>query len=165
MKRDAQSQCEVNLRGFPDGLVKVISADLDKLQRLIPRWCVSLDIAFDDAPDDGGRSPACTMAEPEYRHAQIVICPVYFNCADTDRLYYLAHELIHIMEWGLSSQVETLIRMASPRGAKGKGFRKWARDLHRKESEGSAQDLAGAFIGMLADATRTSGKPRQKRKC
>lgn len=111
---------------------------------LLPPWCRSLYVAWDDSPEDG-TTALRTSAQPEYRQAQIHVCPGWLGAVPHSRRMQVAHELLHVplapMVDGHNDLVDRLLDDAP-------SYRGYAKEQWRLMFEGAVQDLAASVASL-----------------
>jgi len=111
---------------------------------LLPSWCRSLYVAWDDKYADQ-TTAMYTTAQPEYRQAQIHVCPSWLGGIPHTRRKGVAHEILHIplapMVGGHDDLLGRLLNDAP-------GYQGYAKEQWRLAFEGSIQDLAASVVAL-----------------
>lgn len=111
---------------------------------LVPSWCQTLYVRWDDSPEDRAAS-ASSSAQPEYRQAQLTICPGWIGGVHAVRVSELVHELLHLP---LAPMVVEHHDLAKRLLDDAPQFRGYTEEQWRRVFEGAVQDMAAA-IGAL----------------
>lgn len=92
-------QTNVTVRDFPDGLSQRFVNLLDGVMWLLPRWVMSIDIAYCATPRKNELGQSCNIeAMWRYATAHVRVMPEFFTEAwdDQRRRMTLIHELLHL---------------------------------------------------------------------
>lgn len=107
---------------------------------LVPSWCQTLYVRWDDRPEEADTT-ASASAQPEYRQAQLTICPGWLGAVHASRRTALVHELLHLP---LAPMVIEHSDLATRLLDDAPAFRGYSQEQWRRAFEGSVQDLAAA---------------------
>ena len=111
---------------------------------LLPPWCRSLYVAWDDKYAD--RDAAMySAAQPEYRQAQLRVCPLWLAAIPQVRRQNVAHELLHIpLVPVVQGHDDLLTRLLDD----APGYQGYAKEQWRLAFEGTVQDLAASVAAL-----------------
>jgi hypothetical protein len=62
---------------------------------LVPAWCNRLHIHLPDSGGENGEAIAQTQTDFAYRFIRLEIFTCWLNCSDSDKTFFLVHELVH----------------------------------------------------------------------
>ncbi|HSW29284.1 MAG TPA: hypothetical protein VLH75_07280 [Longimicrobiales bacterium] len=107
---------------------------------LVPSWCQTLYVRWNERPEDGDQS-AGSDAQPEYRQAQLTICPGWLSAVHQSRISAVVHELLHLP---LAPMVIEHVGLTKRLLDDAERFHAYSEEQWRRVFEGAVQDLAAA---------------------
>lgn len=145
---------------WPPELLPVIQGIAESEGDLIPAWCHSVLVWWNDEMD----CAADSLIEYDYRRMTLRIGATFFNSSDGERVSYFRHELIHnstnVPMIYAENVIEELLQ-----GDESKAFRKRVLKDMRERHESCVVDLLQCIENKLANQSGTCALAAQKELC
>ncbi|KKN88104.1 hypothetical protein LCGC14_0251760 [marine sediment metagenome] len=126
---------EVTYMGdWPDDVKATISLEFDPMVFLLPSWCRSLFIYFENEPTE--RQAAAVSTNYEGRHINMFVRPNWFMETADDRERVLLHEITHTHTQPIRNVFSDAI------AGQDEQFRDFAWARFKETWEGAVEDLA-----------------------
>lgn len=144
-------------RWVPTEVRAALAPPLRRHLWLVPTWVHEIVVEWDESPEGDDPPALQALGDPEYRQANLVVCPAFLGESPEVRDREVLHEIVHLSLEPLRALARTYAKAAADADEESVAF-KVAEEHIRTAVEGGVCDLTSAL------ARREGGMPLKKGK-